>query len=341
MTSAVVVDDSAFMRELISRTLEDGGIRVLGTAADGEEAVGVVKTEDPDVVTMDVEMPNVDGLEAVDRIMNEHPTPTLMLSAYTDDTASVSLEALDRGAVDIFTKPGGEISVEISSEQDILVEKVKSVSQADVMRDRKQNGHQRLREEVTLAEPHTIVIGASTGGPKVVKDLLWSLPLADCRILVVQHMPPGFTAQFARRLNEIDTYHVREANGRDHIQAGEVLVAPGDGHLVVDSYQNEMLTTSVKREGIEAGFIPSVDVTMRSVAKRVGDPVVGVLLTGMGDDGVEGMKAIDRSGGRTIAQAEIDCAVYGMPRRAIEAGHAGTVTRIDEMPKTILSEVSG
>ncbi len=340
MTSAVVVDDSALMRQLISSTLEDGGVTVAETACDGSEAVAAVKRHNPDVVTMDVEMPNMDGLEAVDRIMAEVPTPTLMLSAYTEETANVSLEALDRGAVDVFLKPGGEVSTEISAHKDHLVEKVCNVANADVS-PISACTHERPSQPsaVSLTQPRTIVIGASTGGPRIAKTVLSSLPLTDCRVVIVQHMPGAFTSRFADRLDEVSRYDVREADGRTQISRGSAVLAPGDHHLVVKDYRNGKLTLDLLDEhSTDELIVPSVNVTMRSAAAAIDDSLVGVLLSGMGADGVAGLEAIGRSGGIRIAQSETDCAVFGMPRRAIEQGHVDAVCEVQELPDAILSE---
>lgn len=327
------------MRQLITRTLEDGGVAVDGTARDGAEALDVIKRHEPDVVTMDVEMPNVDGLEAVDRIMAERPTPTLMLSAYTDDSADVSLEALDKGAVDVFLKPGGEVSTAISNERDHLVRKVRSVARADIQQFELSAEPQLTPTDMHLDRPRTIVIGASTGGPRVVKHVLSSLPAADCRVLIVQHMPDGFTGRFADRLDAVSQYEVTEIDGPTRITDGMAAVAPGDGSLVVDTYRQGRLT--LDRAAAEQGGIkPSIDTTMCSVAETVTDPIVGVLLSGMGSDGVAGLRDIGAAGGLCIAQSETECAVFGMPRRAIEQGHVDAVHDVSEIPEAMLGEVN-
>ena len=339
VTSAVVVDDSAFMRQLITRTLEDGGVSVAGTAGDGAEALEAIKQHEPDVVTMDVEMPRMDGLEAVGRIMTEQPTPTLMLSAYTDDTADVSLEALDKGAVDVYHKPGGEVSTAISGERETLVRKVQSVAEANVARFDPADRPQVEPTQIQLDQPRTIVIGASTGGPRVVKSILSALPLADCRVLIVQHMPSGFTSRFADRLDEASRYDVVEADGPTQLDEGMAAVAPGDHNLIVDTYRRGRLTLDIEEPSPDDGFVPSVDVTMHSTAASVDDPLVGVVLSGMGDDGVQGLTAIGDAGGLRIAQAEADCAVFGMPRRAIEAGEVDIVSDVRDVPSMVMEAV--
>lgn len=342
---AVVVDDSQFMRGLIADLLEEGGVPVVGSAANGADALEVIRAERPDVVTMDVEMPGMDGLEAVERIMADCPTPVLMLSAYTDDDAAVTLDALDRGAVDFFAKPGGEVSMGVSRLKRQLVETVRSVADADIS-----NGG-RARSRLAAAAggagavpfrpvdgPLTVVVGASTGGPNAVERVLSTLPLGDCRVLVVQHMPEAFTARFARRLDAASAYDVREATDGARIGAGEALVARGGAHMEVTSYRRGRLRVRLREELPGRSVRPSVDVTMESAASVVTDPLVGVVLTGMGGDGADGIAAISRAGGRTLAQSEDTCVIYGMPKRAVETGRVDAVRPLDDIGRAVTEE---
>jgi two-component system chemotaxis response regulator CheB len=336
----VVVDDSPFMRGLIGDLLTDAGVAVVGEAGDGEEALSVVAETRPDVVTMDVEMPGMGGIEAVGRLMAETPTPVLMLSAHTAEGADVTFEALERGAVDFFAKPGGEVSTGVSREADRLVEAVRSVADADLeaaARDRRPRAAPTTgsASDVDLAEPLTAVVGASTGGPKAVERVLSALPLADCRVLVVQHMPEAFTPRFAERLDAASAYDVREATDGDRIGAGEALVAPGGSHMEVGSYRAGRLRVKlVESDG--SSVTPAVDVTMRSAAETVSDPLVGVILTGMGDDGSAGIRAMAEAGARTVAQSEDTCVVYGMPKRAVGTGAVDSVRDLDDVAGAIL-----
>ncbi len=336
----VVVDDSPFMRGLIGDVLTDAGVAVVGEAGDGEEALSVVGETRPDVVTMDVEMPGMGGLEAVERLMAETPTPVLMLSAHTAEGAEVTFEALERGAVDFFSKPGGEVSTGVSREADRLVEAVRSVADADLeaaTRDRNpRSGAARgSAANVDLEEPLTAVIGASTGGPKAVERVLSALPMADCRVLVVQHMPEAFTPRFAERLDAASEYDVREATDGARIGAGEALVAPGGSHMQVGSYRAGRLRVKLVEDD-DASVTPAVDVTMRSAAGTVSDPLVGVVLTGMGDDGSAGVRAMADAGARTVAQSEDTCVVYGMPKRAVGTGAVDSVCDLDDVAGAIL-----
>jgi Chemotaxis response regulator containing a CheY-like receiver domain and a methylesterase domain len=332
----VVVDDSPFMRGLIGDLLTDAGVTVVGEAGDGEEALSVVAETRPDVVTMDVEMPGMGGLEALERLMAETPTPVLMLSAHTDEGATVTFEALERGAVDFFAKPGGEVSTGVSREADRLVEAVRSVADADLdaaTRDRP--GATTASSTADLDAPVTVVIGASTGGPKAVERVLSGLPVADCRVLVVQHMPAAFTSRFATRLDNASAYDVSEATDGARIGAGEALVARGGSHMEVGSYRAGRLRVRLVEDD-SASVVPAVDVTMTSAVEAVGDPLVGVILTGMGADGSAGIRAMADAGARTIAQSKDTCVVYGMPKRAVETGAVDAVCDLDDVAGSIL-----
>ena len=348
----VVVDDSPFMRGLIGDLLSDAGVAVVGEAGDGEEALSVVAETRPDVVTMDVEMPGMGGLEAVERLMEETPTPVLMLSAHTDEGAEVTFEALDRGAVDFFAKPGGEVSTGVSRESDRLVEAVRSVAGADLdaaTRERDDPSAAASRSSGSggdagtgadaaddIDEPLTVVIAASTGGPNAVERVLSALPMADCRVVVVQHMPEAFTSRFADRLDAASAYDVREASDGARIGAGEVLVARGGSHTLIDSYRSGRLRVKLDEDDDSHTVTPAADVTMRSAAEVIDDPLVGVVLTGMGSDAAEGIRAMADAGARTLAQSEDTCVIYGMPKRAVETGGVDAVYDLDDVAGAIV-----
>jgi two-component system chemotaxis response regulator CheB len=336
---AVVADDSHFMRSVISDILEDGGIEVVGEARNGRDAVDTVAELEPDVVTMDVEMPEMNGIEAVDRIMSENPTPILMLSAHTDENADVTFEALDNGAVDFFTKPGGEVSMEMSRLEDQLVEMVTNVAEADPTAPSDDDGaaSSLAPSTRTYVDSPTLLVGSSTGGPKMVERVMSELRLeADFRILIVQHMPDGFTERFAQRIDARSDYDVREAGHGDRIGGGEALVAPGGKHMVVSNYHSGRLRVKLTDDPPVNSVRPAVDMTMSSAAEVITDPLVGVILTGMGEDGAAGIKSIKAVDGRTIAQDEETSAVFGMPKRAIETGFVDDVLPIDDIPEGIL-----
>ncbi|QIO21624.1 chemotaxis response regulator protein-glutamate methylesterase [Haloarcula sp. JP-L23] len=344
---AVVADDSHFMRSVISDILADGGIDVVAQARNGREAVEAVVQHEPDAVTMDVEMPEMDGIEATERIMAERPTPVLMLSAHTDENADVTFEALDKGAVDFFTKPGGEVSMEMSRLKDQLVDIVSSVAEVDVggsgqstATTTRQRDRSRPESASYTANP-TLVVGSSTGGPKMVEQVLSALPLsADLRVLVVQHMPEGFTGRFAERIDARSDYDVTEATDGARIGGGEALVAAGDRHMEIKNYRNGRLRVKLTQEDPVNSVRPAVDVTMATAADVIDDPLVGVILTGMGEDGADGIQRIKAAGGRTIAQDEATSAVYGMPKRAVETGCVDDVLPIDDIANGILDTIT-
>jgi len=342
---AVIADDSHFMRSVIADILAEGGVEVVAQARNGHEAVAAVREHEPDVVTMDVEMPEMDGIEAVERIMAEQPTPVVMLSAHTDENADVTFQALDKGAVDFFTKPGGEVSMEMSRLEDQLVEMVTSVAGTTPGEETaaETTGTAATTEPAPGAyvEHPTLVVGSSTGGPKMVERVMSELPPnAGFRVLVVQHMPDGFTERFAARIDAGSEYDVREATDGDRIGAGEALVAPGGEHMVVSNYHGGRLRVKLTEDPPVNNVRPAADVTMNSAAEVIDDPLVGVVLTGMGEDGAAGIESIKAVGGTTLTQDEGTSAVFGMPQRAIETGDVDAVLPIGEMADGILDAAS-
>lgn len=350
------------MRGLIADILESGGVEVVGEAENGREALSVVADTEPDVVTMDVEMPEMNGIEAVERLMAETPTPTLMLSAYTAEGAEETFAALDAGAVDFFAKPGGEVSMGVSRLEEQLVETVRSVGGADLST----AGRRRRSDAATAAasgaasasasatgpagaadsaegvdiEPNTtLIIGSSTGGPDAVERVVSALPGdSDLRGVVVQHMPEAFTGRFADRLDDACELSVREAEDGMRLGRGELAVAKGGHHLEISSARNGRLRLKVIDEEREEGVRPSVNVTMRSAADVVDDPLIGVILTGMGGDGSDGVQALSRVGARVLAQDEATCVVYGMPKRAAATGAVDSVLPLDDIAAGITGE---
>lgn len=341
------------MRGLISDTLESGDIEVVGEAEDGEEAVSVVKDLRPDVVTMDVNMPELDGIEATRQIMSEVPTPILMLSAYTDDGAEETFEALDAGAVDFIAKPGGEVSAAVTDLEEQLVELVESVADADVADRGAAADPAPETETETEPEPDpetkavevepntTILIGSSTGGPDAVERVVSALPGdADIRVLIVQHMPEAFTGRFADRLNDASELDISEAEDGDRIGRGEALVARGGQHLEVSSYRRGRLRVKTLDEDRGQGVRPSVNVTFESAADVIDDPMIGVVLTGMGDDGADSIKNLKRAGARVIAQDEETSVVYGMPKRAVATGFVDEVLPLEKIATGVVGGIA-
>ncbi len=343
---AVVVDDSHFMRTVVSDMLKEEGISVVETASDGKTGVECVIRHEPDVVTMDLEMPRMDGIEAVERIMKAQPTPILVLSAHASDGAELTFEAMDRGAVDFFEKPSGEISVGIKRQQTRLAKTVRSVASVDtpanVHTSARTSGrpkHAALESEC-LREP-TLVIGSSTGGPTVVTELLSELPVeANLRILIVQHMPDGFTARFAERLDQASEYEVREATDGARIGGGEALVAKGGKHLEVSGYGGGRIRVSLTEGEPVHNVRPAADITLQTAADRIDGPVTAAILTGMGSDGAAGAEAISAAGGAVLAQDEETSAVFGMPQRAIETGAVNEIRPREELATGVLDLIT-
>ncbi len=341
-TRVVVVDDSRFMRTVISDVLEAGGLSVVETASNGARAVAAVQDHEPDVVTMDLEMPEMDGVDAVEEIMSTRPTPVLVLSAHAAEGADRTFEAMERGAVDVFEKPSGEISADLRRERTRLVETVEAVADADVSAttpDGRTDPHPEVAAESDAAYPDdpTLVVGASTGGPPVVEELVGRLPpAAGLRVLVVQHMPAGFTARYADRLDDASGYDVREASERARVGAGEVLVAKGDRHLRVAGDGGGRLRVRLTDGPPVNNVRPALDVTLASAADRVDGPLTAAVLTGMGADGADGVRAVDDAGGTVIAQDEATSAVFGMPGEAIETGAVDAVRPRGELAAAVL-----
>ena len=346
MIKVVVVDDSAFMRKALSTMLKkDPQIDVVAVARNGEEGLEMVRKFDPDVVTMDIEMPKMDGLTALKHIMMEMPRPVIMVSSLTTEGAEATLKAMEYGAVDFIPKQFSMVSLEIVKIEEELRSKVKSVA-------RKKDNLRVLRRIKKKAPVTTIkgfdkkksilvrdivAVGVSTGGPPVVQKILSELPrdFPAC-ILIAQHMPGSFTGPFARRLNEASQLTVKEAESGDVIKPGHVFVAPGGQHLKIDQKVSR-IDVVVTHEPRDALYKPSADVLISSVAKGVGKRGLGVILTGMGHDGLIGIRELKQRGGKAIAQNEESCVVYGMPKAIVDEHLADVVTDVDHMAETIVS----
>jgi two-component system chemotaxis response regulator CheB len=332
----LVVDDSALMRKLIPQVLQrDPSIEVVGTAMDGE--VGLRKLEElrPHVVTLDLDMPRMDGLEMLRQITRKHRVPVILVSAQTERGASVTLKALALGAFDFVTKPPEAASGrmdQIAAELALKI-KVAAGSGAPKMIITVPPTKQKDQRRTSMPNwPSRIVaIGISTGGPNALQYLFSQLPpdFPGC-ILVVQHMPEGFTEMFARRLDECSAIEVKEAQSGDLLLAGRALVCPGNRHLKVRRMEHGNVAILVDQPRVN-GHRPSANVLFHSVAQEFGSNAIGVLMTGMGDDGAEGLGAIQAAGGMTIAQSPDTCIVDSMPRSAIERGFAGRVVSLSSL----------
>ncbi len=318
----LVVDDSAFVRQALSRMIGSApDMEVVGTAADGAEGLQKARDLRPDVVTLDIKMPRVDGLVALQRIMAECPVPVLLLSSLTSEGADVTLRGLELGAVDFVDKSSVEGPMNLLALADELQSKVRALAWA------------RERRRVSAAAPvlgeaaapsrsptEVVVIGASTGGPPALQQIIPQLPVGlDLAVLVVQHMPLGFTKSLADRLAARSPLPVQEAVEGEVVQAGRVLIAPAGQHMKLRR-RGGIVRVILDDEPREALHRPSVDVLTASAATAYGARTMGMLLTGMGADGVEGLRAIRQAGGVTLAESEETCIIFGMPKAAIEAG---------------------
>ncbi len=314
----LVVDDSAFMRHAIERLLAKvPGIEVVGAAADGVEAVQKVLELRPDVITMDVEMPRMDGVTAVGEIMKTVPTPIVMVSTMTTAGAETTMRALEAGAVDFIAKPS-HLSAQITNVADELTAAIHRARNARVSRRRPQPQAAFVKTgsaTSAISSAAIAVIGCSTGGPPALTEVVPHLP-ADmpAGVVVVQHMPAGFTGALARRLDQLSPLHVKEAAEGDVVAAGQVLIAPGDYHTVIGRDRRIRLNQAPQVHGVR----PSVDVTLESVAEVYGSRATVAILTGMGRDGADGCVRVEGAGGRIIVQDEATSVVYGMPRVARE-----------------------
>jgi two-component system chemotaxis response regulator CheB len=339
----LIVDDSAFMRMALSRiVVHDPDLCVVGTAATGTEALQKIVFLDPDVITLDVEMPGLNGLETLRRIMAEFPRPVIMVSSATLESAEITFNALAAGAFDYVPKELSSTSLDIFHIGKDLVGKIKAAAESR----HSQHRLEVLRKPPRAADPpaavsHSvrtiIALGVSTGGPKALQEMLPTLP-ADLAvsILIVQHMPAGFTAPLAKRLNSLCAVSVCEACQGDVIQPGAVYLAPAGFQMTVGRSINSrtVICLSIKPEN--QMHIPSVDLMMESVASAFHSQAMGIILTGMGADGAEGMKAIHREGGLTVGQDEASCAVYGMPRVCAEMGILDRVVPLSQISHEIL-----
>jgi two-component system chemotaxis response regulator CheB len=345
MTSAavrvLVVDDSALMRKLIPQILEsDKSIQVVGTAMDGN--FGLKKVEDlkPQVVTLDLEMPGLSGLDVLKEIVRRHHIPVIVVSSYSTEGASITLKALGMGAFDFVAKPT-DVSARMPEIACELIAKIKAASQGRDMPvipvSEVSRAGDKIRLDPKRSPTRVVSIGISTGGPQALQYLLGQLP-SDFpgSIVVAQHMPEGFTEMFARRLDETCALEVKEAQSGDLLLAGRVLVCPGSRHIKVKRLPLGDVVV-LNDEPRVNGHRPSVDVLFKSVAEEFREKGLAVLMTGMGEDGAQGMGLVKAAGGTTIAQGEESCVVFGMPKAAIERGYASRVVALEALANTLQS----
>jgi two-component system, chemotaxis family, protein-glutamate methylesterase/glutaminase len=342
----LVVDDSALMRKLIPQIIErDTSIQVVGTAMDGEFALKKIAELKPQVITLDLEMPRMDGMETLKEITRRHHLPVIVVSAHSTEGASSTFKALAHGAFDFVAKPKDAASAHMEAIANELISKIKVAAQTKVpngglalmqLQTRKSPEKQGMRP--ARAATKLIAIGVSTGGPNAVQYVLSQLP-ADFpgAIVVVQHMPEGFTEMFARRLDESCSIEVKEAQSGDLLLAGRALVCPGNRHIKVRRMPLGDIAVLSDEDKMN-GHRPSVDMLFRSLASEFGTHGVAVLMTGMGEDGAEGLGLVKAAGGITIAQSEDSCIVFGMPKAAIERGYASRIVPLDAMANALQAQ---
>jgi two-component system chemotaxis response regulator CheB len=335
------VDDSAIVRKIFSEELSKySDIEVVGVAPDPYVARDKIVALKPDVITLDIEMPRMDGLTFLRKLMKYYPVPTIIVSSLTPKGGKLTLEAMDIGAIDVIGKPGSSYSVGDMSAQ--LVEKIRAASRVKVIKREETADAGAADNEPIKALAQTtnkiIAIGASTGGTEALKKVLLKMPPNSPGIVIVQHMPANFTTAFAARLNDICQISVKEAEDNDSVTPGTALVAPGNFHMILRR-SGARYYVEVKTGPMVHHQRPAVDVLFKSTAKYAGANAIGVILTGMGSDGAEGLLEMKKMGAGTIAQDEKSCVVFGMPKEAIKLGAADKVVSLEMIPSEIIKMV--
>ncbi len=345
MIKVLIIDDSAMVRQSLKMAIETASdMKVIGVAPDPYVAKDLILRDKPDVLTLDIEMPRMDGLTFLTKIMKYFPIPTVIVSSLSAEGSDVSIEALERGAVEVISKPGTAYSLgEITP---MLLDKIRASSKVDIAKHierlkamskfKKQKQPKKQSSALVATTNKILAIGASTGGTQALETVLTSLPFNIPGTVIVQHMPAGFTKSFAERLNDACPFTVKEAVDGDSIQQGTVLIAPGNYHMRVER-SGARYYVSLNQEKPEFFQRPAVEVLFRSVAENVGKNSVGVILTGMGADGSTGLKSMYDEGAKTIAQDERTSVVFGMPKEAIAQGGVMYVEPLQKIADKILS----
>jgi two-component system chemotaxis response regulator CheB len=343
-SKVLVVDDSFLMRRIISDIVNsDPALEVVGKAKDGEDAIEKIISLEPDVVTLDVNLPVKDGIEVLEEIMKKKPTRVIMLSAYTRSGASATMRALELGAVDFIAKPTGEISLGLDKLKNEIISKIKLAANIDLEKYLSTFKRPSLAPGISELRPigikKLVIIGASTGGPKAILDIMQSIP-ADlpAAFLIVQHMPKGFTLSFAERIAWQSGLKAKEAEEGDIVSAGRVFVAPAGYHMVLDASKEKLKIKLMQGELVN--FVrPSIDVTIFSAIELFQEDVIAIILTGMGKDGVEGARRIKERGGKVIVQDEGTSVIWGMPKLIAKAGLADEVLPLNEIAGALVKYI--
>ncbi|MCE1239317.1 MAG: chemotaxis response regulator protein-glutamate methylesterase [Azonexaceae bacterium] len=353
-TRVLVVDDSALMRSLLTEMINNTpDLTVVASAPDAPTAREMIKLHNPDVLTLDVQMPKMDGLAFLERLMRLRPMPVVMVSAFTGAASETTLKALELGAIDFIGKPRLDPAHSMEQYAEELAEKIRAARGARLRATPTRPAAVSAPVSPAVSQPHSsrigtsgmttsgkiIFLGASTGGTEAIKEFLQGIP-ADCPpILIVQHMPESFTASFARRLDTLCQPRVLEAQGNEKVESGTVYIAPGHSHLAIRRAASGYVTELSAAPPVNR-HRPSVDVLFDSAAQLVGRQAIGVLLTGMGKDGAQGLLRMRQAGARTFGQDEASCVVYGMPREAFLIGAVEEQYPLDEMARRVLSAVA-
>lgn len=343
----LVIDDSALIRSLLTEIINSQkDMEVVGVAPDPIIARDMIKALNPDVLTLDVEMPKMDGLDFLEKLMRLRPTPVVMVSTLTEKGNEITMRALELGAIDFVTKPKMSITQGMHEYTDTIADKIRAAAQAkmaSIGRPKAANNSEfsapTLLRNPLISSEKLIIVGASTGGTEAIKAFLLQMP-SDCPgILITQHMPAGFTKSFANRLDSLCQISVKEAEGGERILPGHAYIAPGDKHLLL-ARSGANYVTALSDAAPVSRHKPSVDVLFDSAATNGGKNVVGVILTGMGKDGAAGMANMKKTGAYNFAQNEASCVVYGMPKEAVAHGGVHEIAHLNELPKLVLNHLT-
>lgn len=335
----LVVDDSALIRSLLSEIVKaEKDMILVGAAPDAYVAKDLVNKFSPDVITLDIEMPKVDGLTFLEKLMKARPTAVLMISTLTEQGADSTLRALELGAVDYIAKPKLSVAQGIEQYRELIVEKIRLTAMAKVRRYKQPEKKTDLKIKLVGTEK-IIAIGASTGGTEAIKDFIVQLPANSPAVVITQHMPPGFTTSYAQRLNSLSKLNVCEVKGGERILPGNAYLAPGNFHLLIERSGADYRAKLSDSPRV-SGHKPSVDVMFQSLAEHAAQNTVAVIMTGMGKDGAAGMLELHKGGAYTLAQDEQSCVVFGMPKEAINMNAVDTVLPLENLASAVVSHLS-